>query len=181
MRRRLAAALALAILPVAAGNGAAAASQVPLSIGQVHLGNVFDLSEPIEVPVNGDADHILWSLTDFDGAEVASGTTGLSSGRGTVVIPPPGPGYFELALQAPMVDGTRQDAHTSFVVVPTPEAGATGSARFGVMTHFAQGWDTDLVPLVARAGIRTVRDEQYWDRSSRNGAAINSPRASSAI
>ena len=32
------------------------------------------------------------------------------------------------------------------------------------MTHFAQGWDTDVVPLIARAGIRHVRDEQYWEQ-----------------
>lgn len=35
-------------------------------------------------------------------------------------------------------------------------------ARFGVMTHFAQGWDTDWIPVIREAGIREVRDELYW-------------------
>jgi hypothetical protein len=34
--------------------------------------------------------------------------------------------------------------------------------RFGVMTHFAQGWGTDLIPLISGAGISHVRDELYW-------------------
>ena len=116
--RLAAAALALGILLIAAANGAAAARQGRLSIDQVRLGNVFDPSEPIRMPVSADASHVLWSLTDFDGVEVASGNTELSSGRGTVMIAPPGLGYFELGLQAPMADGTRQEARTSFVVVP---------------------------------------------------------------
>src|SRR5271157_1135735 len=33
---------------------------------------------------------------------------------------------------------------------------------FGVMTHFAQGWDPSLAGPVAGAGIRGVRDEIYW-------------------
>lgn len=32
----------------------------------------------------------------------------------------------------------------------------------GVMTHFAQGWDPRLAQVVAGAGIRSVRDELYW-------------------
>jgi hypothetical protein len=32
----------------------------------------------------------------------------------------------------------------------------------GVMTHFAQGWQPDLAGSVADAGVRSVRDELYW-------------------
>jgi hypothetical protein len=35
-------------------------------------------------------------------------------------------------------------------------------ARFGVMTHFAQGWDPSWIPLVHESGITNVRDELYW-------------------
>ena len=94
---RLAAALTSAILVLAAGDRAAAAGPTPLAVGERQPGNVFEPSEPIEVPVGAASDHILWSLTDFNGVEIASGTTALSSGRGTVVIAPPGPGYFEQA------------------------------------------------------------------------------------
>ncbi len=50
-------------------------------------------------------------------------------------------------------------------VVPAAMGQAAAPApdeRFGVMTHFAQGWDTAAVPLVARAGLGEVRDEVYW-------------------
>ncbi len=33
---------------------------------------------------------------------------------------------------------------------------------FGAMTFFAQGWDSDLMPLLAKAGIYAIRDEQHW-------------------
>jgi GT2 family glycosyltransferase len=33
---------------------------------------------------------------------------------------------------------------------------------YGVMTHFAQGWDPSLAGPAAGAGIRDVRDEIYW-------------------
>jgi hypothetical protein len=39
---------------------------------------------------------------------------------------------------------------------------AAADDRFGVMTHFAHGWDPALVPLVARSGVAGVRDELYW-------------------
>lgn len=36
--------------------------------------------------------------------------------------------------------------------------------RFGVMTHFAQGWDPTLANSIARANVREVRDELYWNQ-----------------
>jgi hypothetical protein len=44
-------------------------------------------------------------------------------------------------------------------------AGADASrkdARFGVMTHFAHGWETSLVDKVSQSGVGSVRDEIYW-------------------
>ncbi len=37
-----------------------------------------------------------------------------------------------------------------------------GGAEFGVMTHFAQGWNPTLIQAVSAAQIPTVRDELYW-------------------
>lgn len=34
--------------------------------------------------------------------------------------------------------------------------------RFGVMTHFAQGWNSSAVELVTRMAVPHVRDELYW-------------------
>ena len=42
------------------------------------------------------------------------------------------------------------------------DASAARDERFGVMTHFAHGWDPAIIPLVARSGVGGVRDELYW-------------------
>ena len=34
--------------------------------------------------------------------------------------------------------------------------------RFGVMTHFAHGWDPVLVANVGQSGVGSARDEIYW-------------------
>ena len=44
--------------------------------------------------------------------------------------------------------------------VPAPPA--IEDQRFGVMTHFAQGWDPSWIPLIARDAVPGVRDELYW-------------------
>jgi len=44
----------------------------------------------------------------------------------------------------------------------TVRADTPGDMRFGVMTHFAQGWDSAWIPSIAQASIPTVRDELYW-------------------
>ena len=63
-------------------------------------------------------------------------------------------GYYELAVAS--------GGHTQRLALASLEAPAAASRTFGVMTHFAQGWNTDIVPSITRAGIGTVRDEQYW-------------------
>ncbi|MGH7945906.1 MAG: hypothetical protein ACREF9_12985, partial [Opitutaceae bacterium] len=51
--------------------------------------------------------------------------------------------------------------------------GPRNDVRFGVMTHFAHGWDPALIPSVARSGVRTVRDELYWrDVEPRKGVFV---------
>ena len=51
----------------------------------------------------------------------------------------------------------------SLVGLPLASGGtAVKDTRFGVMTHFAHGWDPALITSVARSGAGTVRDELYW-------------------
>ncbi len=42
------------------------------------------------------------------------------------------------------------------------EIPAVADDRFGVMTHFAQGWDPDWISLIKASGVTNVRDELYW-------------------
>lgn len=73
-----------------------------------------------------------------------------------LALPALPPGYYEV------VAGTGASApRRAFAVL---EDAIPPSRTFGVMTHFAQGWNLDIVPAIARAGIGTVRDEQYWQQ-----------------
>ncbi len=38
----------------------------------------------------------------------------------------------------------------------------SGDNRFGVMTHFAQGWNPDWISNIREGGLGQVRDELYW-------------------
>ena len=155
--------LVLASLILLACERPLALAEMPLSIGQAQLGNVFVTSQTVEIPVATTAERILWSVTDFFGVEVASGEARSHSGRASVITDLGAPGYFELELQARAADGGLfATALTTFAVVPAMDVTTLEDSRFGVMTHFAHGWDIDVVPLIARAGIRHVRDEQYW-------------------
>jgi len=78
----------------------------------------------------------------------------LKPGKGTVTVPELPPGYYEIVLGQGETGQRR-----ALAVLPQPERRST---TFGVMTHFAQGWNTDIVPAITRVGIGTVRDEQYW-------------------
>ena len=48
--------------------------------------------------------------------------------------------------------------------------------RFGVMTHFAHGWDPVWADVAAMRGIKTVRDELYWDAVEREKGVFAFPR-----
>jgi hypothetical protein len=135
-----------------------------LVVEQARLGNVFSPDELVQIPVRGAGDRVEWRVEDFFGATVAEGTAALSGGGRAVIEPEIGRnGYFEVRLEA--VDGGASiaTAETAFAVVPPPRDATPEQTPFGVMTHFAQGWDRDIIPLIARAGIRHIRDEQYWD------------------
>ena len=101
---------------------------------------------PVLRHVPGDTAHVL--VQDWRGREARR--LGAATGRSGLVLPTLPAGYYEV------VAGSQRRA---FAVL---EPATRLSRTFGVMTHFAQGWDTDVVPLIARAGIGTVRDEQYW-------------------
>ncbi len=55
--------------------------------------------------------------------------------------------------------GSTVIAALSFAVPAPP---AVEDQRFGVMTHFAQGWDPSWIPLIVQGAIPDVRDELYW-------------------
>lgn len=124
-----------------------------VTIGAKTLGNIFIQGETIAIPVRSNsAKDVRWTVRDFFGREVTSGTAHLDSGATLISPSIQTQGYFTLEIG--------QDARTPIAVVPRPNPAAV--SPFGVMTHFAKGWPTDIIPLIEKAGIVHVRDEQPW-------------------
>ncbi len=95
-----------------------------------------------------------WKVLSFFGKTVAEGQASSARPRISVVLNRTG--WFRLELRS----GT--DTATRWFAVLAPMVKPPAPARYGVMTHFAQGWDPDVLEAVSRAGIGYVRDELYW-------------------
>jgi hypothetical protein len=137
---------------------AATPAPARIALKMERLGNVFAPREKIVVSISADTPEVSWSVSDFFGSHVRDKITMISDGRAELTLNPLPLGWYELTARTPGVMG--EAARMTLVVMPRPDPLAGN--RFGVMTHFAQGWDTDVLPLVARAGIGQVRDEIYW-------------------
>lgn len=125
-------------------------------------GNVFLEGEPVRIPLRTTAREVTWKLRDWRGALVDGGAG--ESREGRVVVEPRelAPGHFTLEAEA-VLEEQRQTIRSSLAKLPVLDLSRVSESPFGVCTHFAQGWDVKLAPLIARAGIKLVRDELYWD------------------
>jgi hypothetical protein len=134
-----------------------------LALEQARLGNVFLSDEMVQIPVRSPGDRIDWRVEDFFGTEVAKGSVPLTGGRAVIEPKLERKGYFGVRVEARANDATLATAETAFAVIAPPGEMPSAESPFGVMTHFAKGWDRDILPLIAKAGIRHIRDEQDWD------------------
>jgi len=129
-----------------------------LVLDQAELGNVFSGSEQPRFPVSGDDSSVDWTITDLDGTPVQSGTTAISGGSGEIVPAALERGWYR--LDASTAGGS---AATTFAVLAEPLSTAVSrEGRFGTATHYGQSWGTGSLPLIAEAGIGTLRDELFW-------------------
>ncbi len=175
MNARVLAALGIVTVPVffwpapgSAADRSAPQADNSLTVIPARPGNIFARGDKVILPVRiarpEAADRLLWTLFDFSGIAVAHGATGVTDGRAEVAPELPHRGYFEVRLELTRNGKPISEGRTSFAVIePARERPPPTESHFGVMTHFAQGWDTDIMPLIARAGIASIRDEQYWD------------------
>jgi hypothetical protein len=164
------AALVIATTPAslwpASGNPAEANNS--LTVIPARSGNIFARGDKVILPVRmarpEAADRLSWTLYDFSGRALAHGSTRFADGKADVAPELPHSGYFEMRLEVTRSGKPISEGRTSFAVIESaPERRPPLESHFGVMTHFAQGWDTDIMPLIARAGIASIRDEQYWN------------------
>ncbi|MGN6128615.1 MAG: sugar-binding protein [Humibacter sp.] len=138
---------------------APASAQQPLATSNVFV-------EPavarLTVPKAQPGDKIAITVTAPGGDLVWTGSArGASSGATTVTVPV-GPGYYDVGYQLSRSSGT-ESVSDSFCVLSRLSGTVPG---LGVNTHFGFGpnpWDPNvLAPLVAAAGIATVRDTEEW-------------------
>jgi len=141
-----------------------------VTLEQATLGNIFSEGERVTVPVRGVSGNLRWSVKDFFGKEIASGALRSSA---TKIEPQIGSlGYFTLEITPEQ--GGKAAAQTTLAIVPKTNAVESVSS-FGAMTHFAKGWPPDIIPLIEKAGIRHVRDEQPWRLVERQRAQYQFP------
>lgn len=156
MKALAALAMAVALATAAPARGAAG----PVTFSTDRLGNVFAPAEPVRVTIGAPAGPLAWRVDDRQGDAVASGSATIGDQPYQLELPDLGPGYFELALEpAGCTPGCAR--RMALAVVPEPTG---GGGPYGVMTHIGHGWGQGFAPLMPRAGIRHVRDEQYWSR-----------------
>ncbi|MCG8440286.1 MAG: glycosyl hydrolase, partial [Caulobacterales bacterium] len=168
-RRAVTAAAAL----TAAVAGLPAAAQ-DLALGSDVFGNIFHQGEEVRLNARGRFDSYSWTARNAFGEAVASGQ-GRFDGRRASIAPADLPlGYYELTVSA-LGRGGAREAKAPFAVIPTPRE--TEGYPFGVMTHFAQNWNTDIIPLIRKAGVWRVRDELYWGRVEPRQRLFELPRS----
>ena len=125
------------------------------------------------IPVRSGGDRISWTVTDIQRVRVAEGSVQVQDGAAEITPAVKGPGYFELLLKVLKRGETAAEGRTTFAVVTPIDLEQMPDSPFGVMTHFAQGWDVDIMPLIAKAGIRSIRDEQYWQQVEKKSGELD--------
>ena len=145
------------------------------------LGNIF-LAEKDAVKIRHSikADAVSWTVTDFWGRRVDSGGGRISDGK--VVIKPrvSDVGYYLLAVAPDGKDAAVPLRYTSFAIVRPHASPDSAKSPFGVATHFAQGMNPELLPVLKQIGIESIRDEHYWAEVERTKGVFSFPAKSDA-
>lgn len=121
------------------------------------LGNIFTQGQPVSFTLHADAANAHFRVRDFFGNEVAAGDVPLTGKRAVFAPHIPQLGYFKLEVSL----GQGPALETALAILPAADPPARNSP-FGVVTHFAKDWPTDILPLIGKAGIARIRDEQPW-------------------
>jgi hypothetical protein len=129
------------------------------TITSAALGNIFLQGQPLAFTLHANGNSAHWRARDFFGNEVASSDVTLAAGAAVFQPEIRGLGYFKLDIS---LDGKpAPEIQTAMAVLPVPDPPSPNSS-FGVVTHFAKDWPTDIIPLIGKAGIARIRDEQPW-------------------
>lgn len=136
---------------------------------QVRPGNIFEEAQP-RIGIGSTGDTVNWTITDFWGAPVASGSTPVD-GPVEIALPVEANGYYELdaiAYRDGEQVGTRQ---TTFAKLAAYDFDAVEDSPFGATTHFNFGvWGDptgESLKVMKLAGALNMREGGGWERLER--------------
>lgn len=117
-------------------------------------------SSPILVTTAGSSGTISYTITNFNGTVVNSGgPLTVSDGHATVTVPQESDDYYTLHITDNTVSPATSHQINFTVVAPyTPDS----SSPFGIGTHFRDGIDTNLDPVIKTIGTGFIRDDITW-------------------
>ena len=126
-------------------------------------GNIFVLGDKVQIDASiANGSSVDWVVTDFQDQNVASGTTAVKDGKVAIAPSATGLGFYLVKITANADGVAKGEGVTSYAVIPPIDNSRMMDSRFGVASHFGKNMTTDLAPLLARAGIATVRDSMDW-------------------
>ncbi len=134
-----------------------------LAVVPLAAGNVFVRPEKPALAVDTRGDEVAFKIEDFWAKEIAAGVVKPQAGRAQIQTELNQPGYYFVRLETKAGGKTLAAGFSALVLLASEFKPGGPESRFGVMTHFAQEWSTDVLPILAKAGIGLVRDELYWE------------------
>ena len=162
MGRIMLAAIVLALFQGEAWGGPREGHAAIYSLHTDNFGNVFAAPQRPSFRIETQAEAIDYSVSDYAGRTVAEGTFKPENGAATLRPEVNALGYFHVRLTLRMKDSPPIEKQFDFGVLRSFAGIDMSASPFGVMTHFAQNWNTELIPLLAKYGVAAVRDEVYW-------------------
>ncbi|MEX0652770.1 MAG: hypothetical protein WD534_07235 [Phycisphaeraceae bacterium] len=135
-----------------------------MTIEQTRIGNIFLAGQPVQFHLqssDANVDRVAWTVRDCHEQELARGEEACHRHR-TLALPSGRVGYFTLQVTTYAQGRTIATARTPFAVLAEHDFTGVTNSPFGVCTHFGQWWHPEIIPLMAMAGVKEARDEQYW-------------------
>ena len=141
-------------------------SSATLKIESDEVGNIFTDADDVKIRINSSNSDISYRVTDYDGNVVKSGTTNPIWDFAELDFNSLDVGYYELAVQNNSAfNDSAEKTLTSFAIIPEFDFSQVQNSPFGINTHFELnwlGWDIKTIPLLKKAGVKSIRDGYYW-------------------
>ncbi|MGW6280671.1 sugar-binding protein [Kribbella sp. NPDC055071] len=159
---------------------AAATAAPTLTITPTTVGNAFTVGQQVTLGFSTNAATVAWTVRDATGTEVAKGSATAASLNGQLALSISTPGWYQADLTATSSDGWVTNGGTDFSMLAPHDFSTSTDTRIGVATGlgFSSGANPGVgsVPLLAKAGISTARDEAFWAAAETTPGVIQFPQ-----